>query len=163
MAARFTKGCDPNLSGQPLPRNLRGRAIESTPSSAVNVAARIRTALCTAAALASFATVTAWAQEAPAEIDYLLTTMGSSDCAFFRNDRQYTASEAEAHLRMKYQRGKRYATTTEDFIRNLASRSSMSKKPYYISCQPDEMIESGTWLTGLLAEYRARSVVGTVD
>ena len=90
-----------------------------------------------------------------AEIDYLLTTMGNSDCTFIRNGKNYDAEEAEAHLRRKYKRGKRYASTTEKFIRNLASQSSMSKKPYLISCDGAGTIESGTWLAQLLAEYRA--------
>lgn len=95
------------------------------------------------------------AEPIPAEIDYLLTTMGSSDCTFIRNGKEYDADAAEAHLRMKYKRARRYASTSEDFIRNLASRSSMSKKPYLISCDGAERVESGTWLMQLLVEYQA--------
>ncbi len=98
----------------------------------------------------------AGADEVPAEIDYLLTTMGGSDCTFIRNGKEYDAEDAEAHLRMKYRRGKRYAKTTEDFIDNLASRSSMSKKPYHIACDQQATVESGAWLMQLLQEYRAR-------
>jgi len=97
----------------------------------------------------------AHADETPVEIDYLLTTMGSSDCTFIRNGTEYSAADAEAHLRMKYGRGKRYASTTEDFIENLASQSSMSKEPYFIACNGDEKMESGTWLMRLLLEHRA--------
>ncbi|EED31088.1 conserved hypothetical protein [gamma proteobacterium NOR5-3] len=95
------------------------------------------------------------AGEAPTEIEYLLTTMGSSDCTFIRNGKEYDATDAAAHLRMKYKRGKRYASTTEKFIKNLASKSSMSRKPYLIACEGVERTESGAWLTQLLAEYRA--------
>jgi hypothetical protein len=91
----------------------------------------------------------------PAEIEYLLETMGSSDCRFIRNGKDYNAADAEAHLRMKYKRGKRYASTTEDFIRNLASKSSLSKKPYYIACEGAGKVESGEWLMQVLKEYRA--------
>lgn len=98
---------------------------------------------------------TAHADEIPAEINYLLTTMGGSDCTFIRNGNEYNAEDAEAHLRMKYGRGKRYASTTEDFIKNLASQSSMSGKPYYIACNGEEKTESGTWLMQLLLEHRA--------
>jgi hypothetical protein len=55
---------------------------------------------------------------------------------------------------MKYGRAERYALTTEDFIENLASQSSMSKKPYYIACNGEEKVESGPWLTQLLLEFR---------
>ncbi len=95
------------------------------------------------------------AAEVPTEIEYLLTTMGSSDCTFIRNGKKYVAEDAEAHLRMKYKRGRRYASTTEKFIENLASKSSMSKKPYFIACKGAERTESGAWLMQLLAEYRA--------
>lgn len=97
------------------------------------------------------------AAEVPTEIDYLLTTMGSSDCTFIRNGKEYDAKDAEAHLRMKYKRGRRYASTTEKFIENLASKSSMSKKPYFIACEGAERIESGAWLMRLLLEYRAET------
>ena len=95
------------------------------------------------------------AGDVPAEIDYLLTTMGHSDCIFSRNGKEYDATDAEAHMRTKYRFGKRHASTTEDFIENLASQSSMSKKPYYIACAGDERIESGEWLKKVLIEYRS--------
>ena len=94
------------------------------------------------------------ADQTAAEIDYLLTTIGHSDCVFVRNGKEYDAEDAEAHLRMKYKRGKRYAPTTEKFIERLASKSSMSKKPYFIECTGDERVPSGQWLTQRLNEYR---------
>jgi len=97
------------------------------------------------------------AAELPTEIEYLLTTMGSSDCTFIRNGKEYDAEDAEAHLRMKYKRGERYASTTEKFIENLASKSFMSKKPYLIACEGAERTESGAWLMQLLVEFRAES------
>ena len=95
------------------------------------------------------------ADEAPAEIDYLLNTVGSSDCAFIRNGKRHNAQDAEAHLRMKYRRGKRYAPTSEKFIERLASKSSLSNKPYYIECESEERMAFGQWLMQRLNEYRA--------
>ncbi len=89
-----------------------------------------------------------------AEIDYLLRSIGSSRCTFIRNSKQYTAEEAEAHLRMKYRFGKRHATTSEKFIAQLASVSSVSKKPYYLKCEGEDKMPSGDWLTHRLNEYR---------
>lgn len=103
----------------------------------------------------AFAPSIARADQTAAEIDYLLTTIGHSDCVFVRNGKEYGAEDAEAHLRMKYKRGKRYAPTTEKFIERLASKSSMSKKPYFIECTDDERVPSGQWLTQLLNEYRS--------
>ncbi len=94
---------------------------------------------------------------APAEIDYLLSSVGSSDCTFIRNGKRYDSRSAEDHLRMKYRRGKRYAPTSEKFIERLASNSYLSKKLYYIECEGEKM-PSGDWLTERLGEYRAGSL-----
>jgi hypothetical protein len=93
----------------------------------------------------------------PAEIDYLLRSIGSSNCTFIRNGERYDSRSAEDHLRMKYRRGKRYAQTSEKFIERLASNSYLSKKLYYIECDGEKM-PSGNWLTIRLGEYRAGSL-----
>jgi hypothetical protein len=93
--------------------------------------------------------------EAPAEIDYLLRSIGSSDCAFIRNGSRFDSRSAEDHLRMKYRRGKRYAPTSEEFVENLASKSYLSKKLYYVECEGAEKMPSGDWLLLRLGEYRA--------
>lgn len=92
---------------------------------------------------------------APAEIDFLLRAVGSSDCTFIRNGQRHDSRSAEDHLRMKYRRGKRYAPTSEKFIERLASKSSLSRKLYYIECEGEEKMPSGDWLTQRLGEYRA--------
>lgn len=97
------------------------------------------------------------ADDVPAEIDYLLSAIGSSGCTFIRNGKRHDAEDAEAHLRMKYQRGRRYAATSEEFIERLASKSSMSKKLYYIECECEETVPSGDWLMQRLTEYRTNS------
>ena len=93
----------------------------------------------------------------PAEIDYLLRSVGSSSCVFLRNGARYNSRSAEAHLRMKYRRGKRHAPTSEEFIERLASSSYLSKKLYYIECEGEEKVPSGDWLVERLGEYRAVS------
>jgi hypothetical protein len=114
---------------------------------------KIGSALAIALLLSSMP-IAAQASEIPVEIDYLLSTVGSSDCAFIRNGSRHDAENAEAHLRMKYKRGKRWAPTTEKFIERLASKSSFSKKPYFIQCGEQEQVPSGDWLTQRLQEYR---------
>ena len=44
------------------------------------------------------------ADDGAAEIEYLVTAIGASGCAFIRNGKQYDAVDAEAHLRMKYKK-----------------------------------------------------------
>ena len=92
--------------------------------------------------------------ETETEIDFLLTAVGDSGCSFLRNGKTHTSSDAEAHLRMKYRRGKRYASTTENFIDRLASGSSMSRKPYLILCGDAEPVPTVAWFYERLTEYR---------
>ena len=90
--------------------------------------------------------------EVPAEIDYLLRSIGSSDCTFIRNGKRYDSDTAEEHLRIKYRNGKRYAPTAEKFSERLASKSYLSKRPYYIECN-GEKTPSADWLTKVLISY----------
>jgi len=92
--------------------------------------------------------------EVPVEIDFLLKSIGSSDCTFIRNGERHNSRAAEKHLRMKYRRGKRYAPNSEKFVERLASKSSLSKKLYYIECEGEEKTPSGDWLMQRLDEYR---------
>ncbi len=90
------------------------------------------------------------------EIDYLLTTVGESNCTFIRNGRSYAAQDARKHLDTKRKRGKRYFSSADEYIERLASRSSMSGDPYFIQCADDVRQPSGEWFAALLAKYRKR-------
>lgn len=98
----------------------------------------------------------AQADTTEAEIEYLITTVGESGCTFIRNGSRHDAEDAASHMRLKYRRGKRYATTAEHFIERLASKSSFSGKPYAIECPGSEAVPSGDWLSAQLEEYRER-------
>jgi hypothetical protein len=89
------------------------------------------------------------------EIEHLLSAIGSSECTFIRNGQRYDASKAEAHLRMKYERGRRYATSAENFIERLASKSSMTRRVYMIECPGAEPEKTGEWLTKRLEGFRS--------
>ena len=91
---------------------------------------------------------------AEAEIEYLIEAIGDSGCVFIRNGSRHSAVDAEDHIRMKYKRARRYASTAELFIERLASKSSMSKKPYLMECPGAEPVPSGDWLRARLDEYR---------
>ncbi len=94
-------------------------------------------------------------EQSAAEIEHLIHSIALSDCTFVRNGKRHSPTAAEKHLRMKLKRGKRYVSNAESFIDRLASKSSMSKKPYYIECDHAEPVPSGEWLMARLAEYRA--------
>jgi hypothetical protein len=102
---------------------------------------------------------TAFAGDAEVEIEYLITTVGESGCTFIRNGSRHDAEDAASHMRLKYRRGKRYATTAELFIERLASKSSFSGKPYAIECPGSKAVPSGDWLTARLQEFRTHASV----
>lgn len=104
--------------------------------------------------LSFFVSALAAADVTDTEVEFLVSTIGESNCTFIRNGKRHSAKDAEDHLRMKYRRGKRYAPTAEKFIERLASASSMSKKPYYIECEGQEAVPSGDWLMARLSDYR---------
>ena len=89
------------------------------------------------------------------EIEFLLTTIGSSGCLFIRNGSEHEPAEAESHLRMKYRKGRRYISDAEDFINRIASKSSWSGKPYQVKCPGEAAADSGPWLQAELNTFRA--------
>ncbi len=91
------------------------------------------------------------------EIDYLLDTVVSSNCVFIRNGKEHRPEAAKDHLNMKRRRGKKYFSSTEEFIENLASSSSWTGKPYHIRCGDEEAQLAKTWFSAVLAQYRAQS------
>ena len=108
------------------------------------------------AALVLLMPATAIAGEAETEIEHLITAVGESGCTFIRNGSRHDADDAASHMRLKYHRGKRYATTAELFIERLASKSSFSGKPYAIDCPGSDAVPSSEWLTARLHEFRER-------
>jgi hypothetical protein len=96
------------------------------------------------------------ADDTTAEIQYLLTTAGQSQCMFIRNGKAHTSTEAESHLRLKYSNGKRWVSTTEQFIDRIASKSSWTGKKYYIDCPDKGRQASSDWMSARLTQYRDR-------
>jgi hypothetical protein len=88
------------------------------------------------------------------EIDFLLATVGNSDCVFTRNGKDHAAEDARDHLQMKRKRGARYFDNSEEFIARLASESSWSGKPYFIQCGDEPRVTAREWFTALLDQYR---------
>ena len=96
---------------------------------------------------------------ADAEIQYLLNRVATSGCDFVRNGSVHSPEEAADHLRLKYERGSRYAGTAEQFIDRLARQSSWTGKPYTINCGGKTEL-AGTWLHEALTAYRAGGTAG---
>ena len=117
------------------------------------------------AALAATTLGSAFAAELPArsrtEIEGLLTSLGSSDCHFYRNGSWHDGHEAQSHLRMKYESllGRGKLARTEDFIEGAATKSSLSGEEYAVKCSNQPPQPSAAWLGAKLREQRAASLV----
>jgi len=87
------------------------------------------------------------------EIQHLMAYIASADCRFIRNGKEYGAGEALKHLQGKYEYAGSRIDTAEDFIRYVATKSSMSGEPYKIRCD-DQTILCADWLRAELARIR---------
>lgn len=88
------------------------------------------------------------------EIEFLLSFVASSDCVFIRNGKEYQGNEASEHLTRKYDYAKGRIRSAEDFINKIASKSSMTRRPYLVHCSGKEML-AGEWFSEALVSYRA--------
>jgi hypothetical protein len=114
-------------------------------------------------AAAMLISLSAFADDENPEIEYLLSSIGSSECVFVRNGGRHSAEKAEEHLRMKYKRGRRYATSTEAFIERLASKSSITRKLYMMDCPGAEPEPTGEWLMQRLEEFRECAACDSIE
>ena len=88
------------------------------------------------------------------EITHLLQYIEDSDCIFIRNGKKYGSSQAKNHLELKYKHAKRWIKTAEDFIKYIATKSSLSGMSYMVDCDGQKM-PSSKWLK--MALFRIRS------
>ena len=91
---------------------------------------------------------------AQGEIDHLLAFVAASPCTFIRNGAPHPAPEARDHLASKLSYAKSRIATADEFIRYLATESSLSHEPYKVKCGATEM-PAGAWLADELKRYRA--------
>jgi len=90
--------------------------------------------------------------ETEQEVKYLLGFVAGSGCTFVRNGDDHDAVDAAEHLRLKYNRGKRYVGSAEQFIDRLATESSWSGDPYTVTCEGKSQT-SAQWLHQALDDY----------
>ncbi|WP_392344507.1 YfeK family protein [Pseudoalteromonas prydzensis] len=94
------------------------------------------------------------AASADQEVSHLISFIEQSKATFIRNGDEHTSEEAAEHLAMKYRKAKRYAKTADDFIANLASKSSWSGKPYTVILADGSTLTANKWLTNELMLFR---------
>ena len=102
--------------------------------------------------LAAFATPSA---DEGAAIDHLIAFVRDSKLEFIRNGVSYPAAAAADHLASKYAMGKDRLSTADEFIDNVAAKSSMTGKPYMIVWPDGTSAPSADWLHEELKKYRA--------
>jgi hypothetical protein len=79
---------------------------------------------------------------------------GLADAKFVRNGIEYDAKTAGAFLRGKWDANKTKIKTAEDFIEQVATRSSTTGKPYLIRFKDGKEHESGEYLTDQLKKLK---------
>jgi hypothetical protein len=92
----------------------------------------------------------------PSEVNFLLGFIERSGCDFQRNGSWYTAPQAQVHLRDKfnYLTARNRLETTEQFIEQAASESSLTGRPYMVRCGGGALISSNRWLSDELLQFR---------
>ncbi|NDF11659.1 MAG: hypothetical protein EB060_02445 [Proteobacteria bacterium] len=80
------------------------------------------------------------------KITYLLNTVGNAHVMFQRNGKNYSATEAKDHLKMKLDKAGDRIKTADAFIDYIASKSSMTGEPYYIILADGKKVPSAEWL-----------------
>lgn len=98
------------------------------------------------------------APAANAEIELLLRYLKGLDGAvFIRNGSEHTAGEAEAHMRLKWEKQAAKIRTAEDFIALCGTQSSLSGERYRIRFKDGSVRDSADVLAEQLAELRRNS------
>lgn len=89
----------------------------------------------------------------PEKIEKLLAALAALEGAkFFRNEKEYSIGETVDHLRIKWKAADDEVTTAEQFIEHVASKSSVSGKPYLIRLDEKTVVPAGVYLRARLRE-----------
>ncbi len=97
------------------------------------------------------------AETVAGEIEMLIQAVAVSACEFERNGDRHNSVAAANHLRMKYRRGKAYASSAEKFIDALASKSSFTGRQYLMLCPGKDEQSANAWLHAILTAHRQNS------
>jgi hypothetical protein len=89
----------------------------------------------------------------PQTVEYLIDSIAKLEGAtFIRNDAEHSAATAAALMRYRWNRDKDKLKTAEEFVKELASKSSTTGKPYVIRFKDGTEVKSGEYLLKKLAE-----------
>ena len=80
---------------------------------------------------------------------------GMEGATFIRNGTEHTAKEAADHLRSKWKAAGSRIQTARDFVEQIATKSSMSGKPYEIRGADGTVVPAGEFFATQLAQLEA--------
>lgn len=82
-----------------------------------------------------------------------ISMVENSNLIFIRNEDEHTSKEAAAHIKRKYEFAIRspFTPSKKDwtfdfFVKEIASKSSSSGKPYYVKLNDGSKVEMQSWL-----------------
>jgi hypothetical protein len=79
-----------------------------------------------------------------------------ADAKFIRNGVEYDSKAAGQFLRAKWKANESAIKTAQDFINNVATKSSTTGKPYLIKLKETGEVKSGEYLTAELEKISMR-------
>ncbi len=84
------------------------------------------------------------------KIELLIKKVEVADIVFIRNGEEHSGKEAAKHLRKKWDYSEGQVKTVDSFIENLASKSSVSGKPYEVRLKNGKVMQADKWFYSLL-------------
>ena len=91
-----------------------------------------------------------------AEVEHLIEYLQNSDCRMVRNGKPHSSKDGANHVRRKYAHFRNEISSTEDFIRYSATKSTISGRYYEVLCPGEAPVRSKDWLLEELRAYRSR-------
>jgi len=100
--------------------------------------------------------VPVFASDMQSEINHLLAFLENSECQLERNGTIHTGKDTVNHVKKKYNYFKSKIDSTEKFIEDSATKSTLSGKYYMVLCQDKPKIKTQDWLLQELKNYRSK-------
>lgn len=92
-----------------------------------------------------------------ARIDFLLRSVETSQgLTFIRNGKAHDAQDAASHLRRKLDHAGERIQTAEQFIKQAASESSMTRRNYKVRLADGTTVDAAEYFAKQLREFDAR-------
>jgi hypothetical protein len=86
------------------------------------------------------------------KVELLIERVRASGHTFVRNDKEHSSKDAAEHLTMKFEAAGDRIKTAQEFIKDVASRSSLSGKPYFLRTADGTEHLTRDWLSAQLRE-----------